>query len=196
MNEFRLTFLQQLAADYQAHDEQVANRAERFVNITPDTGPFLALLLQAVHARNILEIGTSTGYSTIWLADASEATDGHVITLEISADRAALARANFEQAGLSGHITQVLAPVQEWLATSTSTLFDYVFLDANRAQYVALWPQLLPLVRPGGLIVVDNAISHQEQLQEFASLVQATQGVTSVTVPVGKGEMLIWKALT
>lgn len=65
MNEFRLAFLGQLAAAYQLHDAQVADRAERYVNITPDTGPFLAILLQAARARTVLEIGTSTGYSTI-----------------------------------------------------------------------------------------------------------------------------------
>jgi len=196
MNESRSVFLQKLAADYRAHDQQATEHAERFVNITPDTGPFLALLLQAVQARTILEIGTSTGYSTIWLADACEATGGHVTTVEVRADRVALARANFEQAGLSARITQVHAPVEAWLATSTPDAFDYVFLDANRAQYVALWPRLLPLVRPGGLVVVDNAVSHHEQLQPFTALVQATPGVESVVVPVGKGEMLIWKALT
>ncbi|UOQ68882.1 O-methyltransferase [Hymenobacter volaticus] len=195
MNEFRLAFLRQLAADYQMHDQLATDRAERYLNITPDTGPFLALLLQAVHARNILEIGTSTGYSTIWLADASLATNGHVTTLEIRADRVALARANFEQAGLSARITQVHAPVGVWLDTDIPNPFDLVFLDANRAQYVALWPRLLLLVRPGGLLVVDNAVSHQQELQAFFALVKATPGVESVVVPIGKGELLVWKAL-
>ncbi|MDO7886038.1 O-methyltransferase [Hymenobacter cheonanensis] len=194
MTESRLAFLQQLAADYQAHDQQVAQRADRYLNITPDTGPFLALLLQAVGARRILEIGTSTGYSTIWLADACQATGGHVTTVELNATRAALARANFAQVGLSECITQVPAPVADWLARTSLAPFDFVFLDADRSQYVELWPRLLPLVRPGGLVVVDNAVSHHEQLQSFTALVQATPGVTSVVVPTGKGEMLIWKA--
>jgi len=195
MNATRRALLDQLAADYAHHDQHVAQRGERYVNITPDTGPFLALLLQATAARTILEIGTSTGYSTLWLADASEATGGHVTTLEINADRAAIARANFAHAGLDSRITQVLAPVQDWLAAGPANPFDFVFLDADRSHYVALWPQLLPLVRPGGLVVVDNTLSHAEQLRPFTDLVHATPGVTSVTVPVGKGELLIWKEL-
>ncbi len=195
MNAARLALLDQLAAAYAYHDQHVAQRGERYVNITPDTGPFLALLLQATNARAILEIGTSTGYSTLWLADASEATGGHVTTLELNAERATIARANFVRADLHERITSVVAPVQDWLADGSVGSFDFVFLDADRSQYVALWPRLLTMVKPGGLLVVDNALSHPEQLRSFTDLVHATPGVTSVTVPVGKGELLIWKEL-
>lgn len=195
MNSARLALLDQLAADYAHHDQHAAQRGERYVNITPDTGPFLALLVQASNARAILEIGTSTGYSTLWLADASEASGGHVTTLEINLERAEIARVNFVRAGLHDRITSVLTPVQDWLAAGPAGPFDFIFLDADRSQYVALWPRLLPLVRLGGLLVVDNALSHAEQLRAFTDLVHATAGVTSVTVPVGKGELLIWKKL-
>lgn len=88
------------------------------------------------------------------------------------------------------------APVETWLRANAPGPFDFVFLDANRAQYVALWPHLWLLVQPGGLVVVDNAISHREELREFTSLVEVTAGAESVVIPVGKGEMLVWKMLS
>jgi predicted O-methyltransferase YrrM len=72
-------------------------------------------------------------------------------------------------------------------------LFDFIFLDADRSQYTFWWPELQEILRPGGLMVVDNAISHLEELVNFTSLVKVNPNFETTLVPVGKGELLIWK---
>ena len=141
----------------------------------------------------MLEIGTSNGYSTIWLADAVQARGGHVTTLEVSAAKTAQAAVNFEQAGLASCITLVHTSAEAWLPTAPAAGFDFVFLDADRTQYAAWWPWLLRLLRPGGLLVADNATSHPADFELLTRLVRAAPEVESVLVPLGKGELLIWK---
>lgn len=193
MNQPRRELLEELAALGQAYDQQATQRAGRYLNITPDTGPFLALLLKATQAQAVLEIGTSNGYSTIWLADAVQPAGGHVTTLEASATKVALAAANFERAGLSAGITLVHTPAEAWLPTAPAAAFDFVFLDADRTQYAAWWPWLLALLRPGGLLVADNATSHPADFAAFNAVVDAAPEVERVLVPLGKGELLVWK---
>ncbi|MGI4737738.1 MAG: O-methyltransferase [Janthinobacterium lividum] len=187
-------FLATLAQHGRAHDQATTTHLDKLLNITPDTGPFLALLVQATGARAVLEVGTSNGYSTVWLADAVRAQpDGHVTTLEASAAKAHLAADTFTQAGVSACVTLVQTEAGAWLAQSRA-VFDFLFLDADRAQYVAWWPQLLERLAPGGLLVVDNATSHAAELAAFTELVAATPIVAHVLVPLGKGELLVWKA--
>ncbi|WP_324678452.1 O-methyltransferase [Hymenobacter sp. GOD-10R] len=193
MNQIRAEFLRQLAEFGQANDQQATRRDERLLNITPDTGPFLALLIKATQARAVLEIGTSNGYSTIWLADAVQATGGHVTTVEVNEARATQARHNFQQAAFIDTITLEVTPAESFLPTIASNSFDFIFLDSDRTQYCAWWPLLHRLLRPGGLMVVDNAVSHQHQLVAFLALVEATRGTETSLVPLGKGELLIWK---
>lgn len=187
-------FLAALAQQGRAHDQATPNRAERLLNITPDTGPFLALLVHATGAQHVLEVGTSNGYSTVWLADAVRAQPGgHVTTLEARAAKVELAATTFAQAGVQGLVTVVQTEAGAWLAQQQGA-FDFIFLDADRAQYVAWWPLLWRCLTPGGLLVVDNATSHALELTAFREAVAATAGVEQVLVPLGKGELLVWKA--
>ena len=187
------TLLDELAAFGDAHDSADANHATRMLNITPDTGEFLAVLVKAMRARRILEVGTSNGYSTLWLADAAGA-DGTVVTIERDADKIALARANFERAGLAGRITQRAGDAGAVLAALPDAEFDLLFLDSQRASYPAWWPDLRRVLRPGGLLVVDNATSHAEEMADFTAAVRADLHFTASLVPVGKGEFLAVKA--
>ena len=183
--------LAEVSAFGQANDAQTTDRSWRMLNITPDTGQWLRILVRATGARRILEVGTSNGYSTLWLAWAATETDGHVTTLERSADKAALARANFERAGLVGWIT-----IREGAALDTlKTLdgpFDLIFLDADRASYHAYADLLLPLLRVGGLLVTDNVVSHAHELGDFLARLKQDPALDSVTVPVGNGEEITY----
>jgi len=174
------------------NDAQTTDRSWRMLNITPDTGQLLRILVRAMGARRILEVGTSNGYSTLWLAWAATETDGHITTLERSADKVALARANFERAGLSPWIT-----IREGVALDTlQTLdgpFDLIFLDADRASYHAYLELLLPLLRVGGLLVTDNVVSHAHELGDFLTRLKQDPALDSVTVPVGNGEEITYK---
>ena len=173
------------------HDLAQTDRADKMLNITRDTGELLAVLVQTRGAQAVLEIGTSNGYSTLWLAEAVARLDGHVTTIERDESKRALAQANFEQAGLAGRITQLVGEAGVLLPTLPSAGFPLIFLDSDRRQYRAWWPQLQRLLPPRGLLVVDNAISHREELAEWmAEVAQDPRFVTSL-VPVGKGEWLV-----
>ena len=188
------TLLAELAAFGDAHDGNDANRATRMLNITPDTGEFLAVLVKAMHARRILEIGTSNGYSTLWLADAVAGIDGDVTTIEMAPQKIAMARENFARGGLENRITQLEGDAAMHLQRFGEDEFDLVFLDSQRSAYLAWWPDLKRILRAGGLLVVDNATSHAEEMAAFTGAVQADGDFTTSLVPVGKGEFLAVKA--
>lgn len=188
------TLLAELAAFGDAHDGTDANRATRMLNITPDTGEFLAVLVKAMHARRILEIGTSNGYSTLWLADAVVGIDGDVTTIEMSPQKIAMARENFARGGLENRITQLEGDAAVHLQRFGKDEFDLVFLDSQRSVYLDWWPDLKRILRAGGLLVVDNATSHAEEMAAFTAAVQADGTFTTSLVPVGKGEFLAVKA--
>jgi predicted O-methyltransferase YrrM len=164
------------------------------LNITRDTGEFLSVLVQATLARRVLEIGTSNGYSTLWLARAARAIGGAVTTLEISDYKIDLARQNFSRSGLASAITLVQDDAGRVLERTADASFDLIFLDAERPEYPGWWPHLKRVLRPGGLLVVDNATSHPEEMAPFVALVNADADFTTSLVPVGNGEFLAVKA--
>jgi predicted O-methyltransferase YrrM len=164
------------------------------LNITHDTGEFLSVLVRATSARRVLEIGTSNGYSALWLASAARATGGAVTTVELSDYKAGLARQNFSRSGLASSITLVQDDAERVLERAGDASFDLVFLDAERPEYPGWWPHLKRVLRPGGLLVVDNATSHPEQMAPFVALVKADAAFTTSLVPVGNGEFLAVKA--
>lgn len=173
-----------------ANDSAHQDRPRRMLNITRDTGQLLAVLVRALNAQCVLEIGTSNGYSTLWLASAASAIGGRVTTVELSPFKADLAAANFVRAGLDSCIEQVLEDAGAVLARQGSATVDLLFLDSERPEYPGWWPDLRRVLRPGGLLVVDNATSHAEQLAPLVALVEAEADFTTCLVPVGNGEFL------
>ncbi|HET9650560.1 MAG TPA: class I SAM-dependent methyltransferase [Usitatibacter sp.] len=186
----------ELEAFGRAHDAATPARGERMLNITRDTGEFLRVLVHAASARRVLEIGTSNGYSTLWLAAALAAKGGKVETVERGAHKVALAAVNFARSGLAPFITQLHDDAQCVLRRSADGQYDLVFLDSERSEYVDWWPDLRRVLRAGGLLVVDNAGSHREELAPFVAVVNADAGFNTCLVPVGKGEFLAAKAAT
>jgi predicted O-methyltransferase YrrM len=175
------------------NDTQVSSRSHKMLNITPDTGEFLRLLVRALKARRILEIGTSNGYSTLWLACAVQPMNGSVTTLEKSPYKAELARANFARAEMLQWINLQLVDAGDFLEQQAAAAFDFVFLDSERSEYIAWWHDLQSVLASGGLLVVDNAVSHAHELGDFVQAVQQTPGYITSLVPVGKGEWIILK---
>lgn len=175
------------------NDARVTTRRERMLNITPDTGPFLALLIQATKARRVLELGMSNGYSTLWLADAVARLEGRVTTVEVLPEKAEMARTNFARGGLSSRIDLRLGDGGDFLKTQSPACYDFVFLDSDRDQYVVWWPDLQRVLTPGGLMVVDNAVSHAHEMETFVGLIHATPGYMTSLVPLGNGEFLVLK---
>ena len=170
-------------------DARTRDGSRKMLNITPETGAFFAIMIRAMKARRILEIGTSNGYSTLWLARAARPLRGTVTTVDHSAYKAELARANFKRAGLARWIRMREADAAEFLARDPGP-YDFVFLDSAREQYVSWWPRVRRLVAPGGLLAADNALTHPRELAAFIRAVGRTPGWRSVTVPIGNGEFL------
>jgi predicted O-methyltransferase YrrM len=194
MDSTRQTFLDELYAHGRAHDEQRADRFQRLRNVEPETAELLGVLVRAMSATRVLEIGTSNGYSTIWLADAAGAVDGTVLSLEIEAERTAQAADNLTRAGVADRVELRTQDAAEALRSFADAAFDLIFLDAERALYAGYWPELIRVMRPNGLLVVDNTLSHAKELVEFSELVYASSEVTSTVVTVGAGVMLIVKS--
>jgi predicted O-methyltransferase YrrM len=163
------SLLDELSAFGTAYDGDEAHRPGRMLNITPDTGAFLAVLVKA------------TG------------STGRVTTVELAPAKVAMARANFARAGLAGRIAQREGDAAIVLAGLDDGAFDLLFLDSLRSAYLAWWPDLKRVLRPGGLLVVDNACSHPEDMAGFTAAVRADGGFTTSLVPVGKGEFLAVK---
>ena len=128
---------------------------QRYRNVPPEDGRLLRLLAQSMNAKNVIEIGTSTGYSGIWFGLALQKTGGKLTTYEIDADRAATARANFKRAGMANVITLVEGDAHEKV-TALKGPIDILFLDADKQGYIDYLDKLLPLIRPGGLIIAHN----------------------------------------
>ena len=177
-----------------ANDGAHTERPRRMLNITRDTGELLAVLVRATVARRVLEIGTSNGYSTLWLASAARAIGGAVTTVELSDYKIGLASANFKQSGLASSISLLHDDAGRVLERADDGAYDLIFLDSERPQYPGWWPHLARVLRPGGLLVVDNAISHQAEMASFVALVAADRRFVTSLVPVGKGEFLAVKA--
>ena len=160
------------------------------LNITRDTGEFLSVLVRATNARRVLEIGTSNGYSTLWLAGAARAIGGSVTTVELSEFKLGLAAQNFARSELSPTITQLHDDAGRVLARAADAAFDLIFLDSERPEYPGWWPDIKRVLRRGGLLVVDNATSHPEQMAPFVALVKSDRDFNTSLVPVGNGEFL------
>jgi predicted O-methyltransferase YrrM len=177
-----------------SNDGSTSERPRRMLNITRDTGELLAVLVRATMARRVLEIGTSNGYSTLWLASAARAIGGSVTTVELAEYKIELATANFARSGLARHITLLHEDAGRVLQRSGDGAFDLVFLDSERPEYPGWWPDLRRVLRPGGLLVVDNATSHRSEMAPFVALVSADAAFVTSLVPVGNGEFLAVKA--
>lgn len=192
MNETTLALLDELARFGAANDARETERPRRMLNITPDTGRLLWILVRQAHATRILEIGTSNAYSTIWLADAAREIGGRVTTLELDPGKVALARENLTRAGLADDVDIREGRAADTLAALDGP-FDLVFLDADRASYATYLALALPKLRVGGLLVADNVVSHAAELEDYLARVKADPALFSVTVPVGNGEEISYK---
>ncbi|MBL0635411.1 O-methyltransferase [Aeromonas dhakensis] len=173
------------------HDGAQHSRGSKMLNITRDTGELLAVLVQTRGAQAVLEIGTSNGYSTLWLAEAVKRLGGRVTTIELDEGKRAMAAANFERAGLDAWIEQLAGDAGTLLPTLPRAAYQLIFLDSDRRHYQAWWPEIQRLLAPRGLLVVDNAVSHREELAEWMAEVAQDPAFATALVPVGKGEWLV-----
>lgn len=141
--------------------EETARHPKAEMQIAPEQGQFMALLVRLMGARRILEVGVFTGYSSLAMALAQPA-DGHLLACDVSEEFTAVARRYWREAGIESRITLHLAPaiqtLDTLLAAGREGRFDLAFIDADKESYDAYYERSLALVRPGGLIVIDNVL--------------------------------------
>jgi caffeoyl-CoA O-methyltransferase len=173
--------------------------------IGAEQGTFMTVLTRLMRARDVIEIGTFTGYSAICLAQGL-AEDGALLCCDVSEEWTSVARRYWEKAGVADRIELRIGPALDTLrALPTGRVFDLAFIDADKAGYLGYWEEMVPRIRPGGAILVDNTLSHGRVLDEsdgspnavairaFNEHVIADERVTSVLLPVGDGLTLAWR---
>ncbi len=176
--------LERLYAEDAAQREANLPSSQRTRNVDRETGRWLALLVRATNARDLLEIGTSNGVSTIWLAAAARQNGGRVTGTEILPERAAEANRNLADAGLDA-VARVVAGDARATVASLPGPFDLVFIDAEKDDYVDHFEAIVDRVRIGGLLLADNVISHD--LSAYQAVVCDRNNVETVTIPIGRG---------
>ncbi|MYC80362.1 MAG: O-methyltransferase [Cenarchaeum sp. SB0661_bin_35] len=167
--------------------------------ITWDTGILFNILLRGMGAKNVLEIGTSTGFSTMWMAEAMN--DGRVMTIEADSNKRRRAQTNFKRAGLEGRIEILPGNAQDVLKEMSlnseyNSFFDFVLIDADKENIPLYFDMVLPMLRSGGFIATDN-MTHPKKfahlMDKFAGAVRQNPAVRTVTIPIGNGEELTVK---
>jgi predicted O-methyltransferase YrrM len=185
--------LDELLRAAEAHDATRADRLQRWRVLEPDAGELLWFLAQTVPAKDIVEIGTSRGASTLWLADAARATGGRVLSLDLDEPAQRDAEALLREAGLADRVEFRCQDGGVALAALPDASVDLLFLDAERTEYPAWWPHPARVLRPGGLLIADNAFSHEKEMAPLRALVASHGALVSTVVAVGKGELLAYR---
>jgi predicted O-methyltransferase YrrM len=203
-----------LSASLREHPVLAALRAETAshprvnMQIAPEQGQFMALLVKLLGATRCIEVGVFTGYSSLAVALAMPAT-GRLVACDISEEYTAVARRHWEQAGVAGRIDLRIAPALEtldaMLAAGGAGAWDFAFVDADKGGYPEYYERLLELLRPGGLIAVDNTLwdgdvadpGNQEPdtlaIRAFNEKLHADERIDLSLVPIGDGLTLARK---
>jgi predicted O-methyltransferase YrrM len=180
-----------LYVSFKKHDLTQKDRLQRYRNIEPDSAQFLAMQIRIQKSKTVLEIGTSTGYSTLWLADALQVTQGQLTTLEIDAARSQQAQQFAQEFDLDSLIQFWVGDAKDYLVKCTEK-YDLILLDAERDAYVDYWSDLKRLLsKQGGVLIVDNVISHAEEVKTFTQLVKEEGNYLLSILSLGAGLLVI-----
>jgi caffeoyl-CoA O-methyltransferase len=164
-------------------------QARRLRAISPEVGPLLVTLALTVRARTMVEVGTGSGYSTLWLAVAARQTQGRIVTFETDPAKRELAKETFATAGVEDIVELRGIDGAAGLAAFRESA-DLVFLDAEKADYLRAMEPAIRALRAGGLLVADNLTSHAEDLAEFREAALADARLSGLVVPIGRGELV------
>jgi len=170
-------------------EEAARRRDEMLLPVGRATGSLMNLLIKEAGARRILEVGSSYGYSTTWLAEAARGVDGRVISLELRAAKTEYARGQLARAGLEGRVEFRIGDALASLAQLPGP-FDFVLIDLWKDLYVPVFERLYPKLAPGALIVADNMLepeSARAHARAYRERVHATPEMSSVLLTVGNG---------
>lgn len=182
-----------LLEEQDARDRQDGTpHLERLRQIPPETGKFLALACALAPGGGVLEVGTSGGYSSLWLFLACQVRGDHLTTFELLEDKVARANETFEACGVRASVQLIHGDARHVIAGYAGVAF--CFLDAEKDIYEDIYGKVVPNLVPGGLLVADNAISHATELQGFVRQAESDPRVDALVVPVGKGLLVCRKS--
>lgn len=175
------------------HERSIPQR-ERMLAITEDTGKFLNILVRSMKFSDVLEVGTSVGYSTIWLAEAAFHNGGIVTTIERSHAKVIKARRNIEEAGITN--VEILEGEAAEILPSLRNTFDFALIDADKENVAWYFERILDILRQGGVITVDNMLypeKYRGVMDGLARRIRTECRVRTVTVPIGNGVEMAFK---
>ena len=186
MEERLLTLLAELEQKGHEHDARQNEHSKKMLNLEPDTARLVHILARSNGAKRILEIGTSNGYSTIWLASVVAENGGRVTTIDVSADKQTMARENLRRAGLLDFVELQLGKAGT-IVKELAGPFDVVFIDADRMGAAENLKVLMPKLAPSALLLADNVLSHPGEIAGYLAAVKKLEEFEHVVVPIGKG---------
>jgi predicted O-methyltransferase YrrM len=186
MNAELREFLNQLQEQGRAHDASESEHPRKLLNLEPDTAELVSILARSSGAKRVLEIGTSNGYSTIWLAASVGPAGGRVITIDRSPEKQRMARENLAKAGLLEYIDFHCGDATEVVRTLPGP-FDFVLFDADRKSAPAQLTLLLPKLAPKALVLADNVLSHPAEIAGYLTMLETLPQFQHLVVPLGKG---------
>ncbi len=163
-------------------------KAQRLRQVPPETGRFLALLAASAPPGALIEVGTSAGYSSLWLALACRQRGDQLTTIELDGEKVKLAGETFRLAGVEDTVQQVHADARSYLANVQAVAF--CFLDCEKELYGEIYDLVVPRLLSGGFLAADNALSHREDLQPFIERALSDPRLDALVVPIGKGVLL------
>ena len=167
------------------------SRMERLRQIPPETGKFLSILAASAPKGQFIEVGTSAGYSTLWIALACQHIGITLTTFEILKEKADLARETFQMTNLGNIVELIEGDARNYLVNYKNIAF--CFLDAEKEIYEECYNVVIPNMVKGGILVADNAINHYETLKPMLEKALADERVDALIVPIGKGELVCRK---
>lgn len=174
-------------------DNQKENRLDRWRNLEPESAEFISVIIRAQQTKNMLEIGTSNGFSTLWFADALKSTQGKLITIEIEKDRTEAARNYLNNFDLIHQVELITMDAKDYL-NSIEKEFSLIFLDAERKYYTSYWENLkMMLDKKGNLLIVDNIISHKSDVEDFIELIESENKYVLSIINIGAGLLFVTK---
>jgi caffeoyl-CoA O-methyltransferase len=183
--------MRELEAQDAADREDGTPRLQRLRQIPPVTGKFLALLCANAPTGGVMEVGTSGGYSSLWLSLACKERGNHLTTFEILEEKVSRADETFEAAKIRSQIQLIHGDARDVISGYTDIAF--CFLDAERDIYTDVYEKMIDNIVPGGIITVDNVISHADELAGFVSHVENDPRVDALVVSIGKGILVCRK---
>jgi predicted O-methyltransferase YrrM len=189
-----IRYLDELYRRGRDYDEQKSDRRDRLRNIEPETAQLLSVLIRALAPQHLLEIGTSNGYSTVWLADAARGVGASLVSVDVDLERSAQAAANLAAVGLAQVAELRVEDAALTLANTPDAAYDLILLDAERDAYSAYWPEIVRTLTPHGLLAVDNATSHAAELQAFIDVISSDGRFMQARGPTGAGLLLVTRA--